>query len=230
MKKIAIFLLMIALVSCATLNESSIKVNGSYKAYESADLINIHLKVEALSESNQESASIVGSSTDKIKDLMNEFNIDNSNLVTAEFSMQDVNSWEKDQYIYKGQKVTHAMILSLDFDVQVMAKLLDKLALIPNISIDYINFDLKDKSNIVRESREMAIKNAIEKAQTYAQAANLKLSSVIEIEDVPSSSMYESRNMPMLLESKSMDVSSIQLSANKIAHQSSVMVKFRLLK
>ena len=67
------------------------------------------------------------------------------------------------------------------------------------IDFESITFDLEDKTTIIKSAREIAVKNAMEKAQEIASTANIKLGNPKYINEISSPSAFESvSDMPMM--------------------------------
>ena len=64
-----------------------------------------------------------------------------------------------------------------------VANLIDELAKINTIIINSVRFDIFDKSGLQQEARAAAFQDAKQKAEDYAEAAGVKVGSVITLID-----------------------------------------------
>ena len=199
----ALSLSLILLASCSTLdNESAsvISVSGTSTVYMSPDTASFTVSAEAVKDTTDEARNAVdGIITEAVKVLKDEYGVSDEDIRTNYLSLSPEYTYIDNQRVLTGQRGYQSIDISLS-DIDTIGSIVEDLSKINGISISSITLDKSDKSEEIAEARTLAVKNAIEKASTYASAMGKELGDVVSISDSSTPSYYAS---PLRLEAAS---------------------------
>ena len=122
--------------------------------------------------------------------------LDTEDIETSYISAYPEYQWKDDERILIGQRVSQSIEVKLH-DIDAIGDVYTRLMSIDGISLSDVTLDKEDKSEEYREARMEAVHDAYEKASAFAEAAGVKVGSVISISDNSSyaSPIYRSANM-----------------------------------
>ena len=128
--------------------------------------------------------------------------IPKENITTNYFRIGPEKEWndKKRKMELIGFKTTNSVNVKI-YELDKVGEIIDVIILNSDELIDFesITFDLEDKTTIIKSAREIAVKNAMEKAQEIASTANIKLGNPKYINEISSPSAFESvSDMPMM--------------------------------
>ena len=128
--------------------------------------------------------------------LTTEFGVSTEDIETSYISAYPEYQWKDDERILIGQRVSQSIEVKLH-DIDAIGDVYTRLMSIDGISLSDVTLDKEDKSEEYREARMEAVHDAYEKASAFAEAAGVKVGSVISISDNSSyaSPIYRSANM-----------------------------------
>ena len=115
---------------------------------------------------------------------MQEEKIDIKNLKTTALSYQADYEYRDGRRVRLGQSAQQNVEITVRNIVKVggrLSTLLDKLAAISNVELNEISFDIDQKTELFKKSRELAYSKAHEKAEQYAALCGRKLGKVVTI-------------------------------------------------
>lgn len=73
------------------------------------------------------------------------------------------------------------------------SSILDKITAIDKVEVQNIQFDIEHKTELFKQSRELAYQKAFEKAQQYAELSSRKIGKVLTISEVVSRDVAQTR-------------------------------------
>lgn len=71
--------------------------------------------------------------------------------------------------------------------------ILDKITAIDRVEVQNIQFDIENKAELFKQSRELAYQKAYDKARQYAELSNRKIGKVVTISEVTSRDIAQTR-------------------------------------
>jgi uncharacterized protein YggE len=167
-------------------NEGIISVSGIGTVVAPPDTVQIYLYFKNVSETAEEAKKAVGESVQKVLDILKTENITNNNIQTLSLSYGTENEYRDGRVVYAGQRAEQNIVIMIDDIINSPEKLpiiLDKLVGISNTSVNNIQFSVKDKTEFFKQSRELAIQKALEKAEQYAGLSGKKITGVQNINE-----------------------------------------------
>jgi uncharacterized protein YggE len=175
-------------IGCNTLkdNQGIISVSGIGTAMVSPDMVQIHLYFKNISSTTEQARNSVSASVQNALIILKEENIADNNIKTVSLNYGIENQYKDGTMIYVGQRAEQTIIVTID-DIKnnssKLSKILDKMVLLDNISIRNIRFDIKEKTELFRQSRELAFQKALDKAEQYASLSGKRIAGVQNISE-----------------------------------------------
>ncbi len=137
---------------------------------------------EALSANNQAMAALL--------EVLRAAGVEDRHIQTSNFSVQPnfVHSNKRDENGYSLAPKIDGYRVSNDVSVQIMeldnlGAVLDQSVTVGANAIHGVNFAVEDPGKLLDAARELAMKEAIDNAQIYANAANVELGKILSISE-----------------------------------------------
>lgn len=231
MKRIALILIAaLVLMSCSTLKENNrtVTVSGEGVVRAKADVASFTLYASSVKDRAEDARSTVSVMINSALDtLKSGFGVKDEDITTSYISINPYYEWTDGKRELKGQSASESVEVKL-YDLDKAGLVFERLASLDGLSVSSITLDKSDKSDEIRLSRENAVKNAEEKARTYANALGYDIESVISISDGTGATINSPRyDNAMLFEAKASS-SSTEYYADAITVKDSVAVTFSL--
>ena len=172
------------------------------------DVVEINLGVEVIAKTVESANKKASLSMSHLQKVIGQYNIEDNDLKTSHFNVSP-------QYNYRnesgpeiiGFRVTNTITVKFR-DMEEIGSFIDDAVSIGgnNIRINNIHFKVENSDNYLDLARKLAIENARNKAELFADAAKVELGSVIRISE---SSNFVSPMPRMSLEMASPSSSSV---------------------
>lgn len=181
---------------------TGINVIGKGMADANPDIAIINFSVRSVKKTASVSRNSAAKALQNILDALEDRDISKDNITTNFFRIGPEKEWnEKTKKMEViGFKTTNSVKVKV-YKLDAIGEIIDVIIINSDELIDFesITFDLEDKTTIIKAAREIAVKNAIEKAQEIASTANIKLGNPKYINEISSPSAFESvSDMPMM--------------------------------
>ena len=181
---------------------TGINVIGKGMADANPDIAIINFSVRSVKKTASVSRNSAAKALQNILDALEDRDISKDNITTNFFRIGPEKEWnEKTKKMEViGFKTTNSVKVKV-YKLDAIGEIIDVIIINSDELIDFesITFDLEDKTTIIKAAREIAVKNAIEKAQEIATTANIKLGNPKYINEISSPSAFESvSDMPMM--------------------------------
>lgn len=179
----------------------SINISGQGKVVAAPDIAKIQL---GLQTEDKSVAKAQKDNTEKmnavIEKLKKDFNIEPKDIQTANYNIYPQYDWANNRQVLRGYQVSQ----SVNVKIRDLTKISDILTAVGQVGLNQVgglSFEVDEPEKIKQEARELAIKNAKEKADALAKIADVKLGRVIsfsEYSNEPGPMPYESYAMKSL--------------------------------
>ena len=110
-------------------------------------------------------------------------------------------------------------------DLDNLGDVLDAVVEAGGNTINAISFGVDDTSEVMRQARQEAVKDALDKAELYAEAAGYKVARIITIEEAGT---YAPRPVAAMRMAADMESASTPIAAGEVSHSAHVTVTFEL--
>jgi len=117
-----------------------------------------------------------------IEKLKKDFNIDGKDIQTANYNIYPQYDWTNNRQILRAYQVSQ----SVNVKIRDLTKISDILNVVGQAGLNEVSgltFDVDEPENLKQQARELAIKNAQEKAESLAKIAGVKLGKVISFSE-----------------------------------------------
>lgn len=156
--------------------QEGIWVNGQGEVTVTPDLATLWLGVEAQADTVTEAQSQAVEAMDNVMTALTDNGVDEDDIQTQYFSIDQVTRWDDDEYVVIGYRVTNMVIAKIR-DIDNVGAIIDAVAEAGGdfIRINNIAFSVDDPSEYYEEAREEAMADAKDKAEQLADLAGIEL-------------------------------------------------------
>ena len=170
--------------------QSGIWVNGTGRVTVTPDLGLLDLGVEARATTVAEAREQAATAMTSIMDVLADARIEERDIRTQFFNIQPEYVWNqtKRQQEIVGYRVTNTVNVKVR-DLEAMGTLIDQVATAGGdlTRINSIRFTVEDTDQFATQAREAAVKQAMEKAQQFAQVTGVTLGKLAYIAETGAS-------------------------------------------
>ena len=163
-----------------------IKVTGMAKANCPPDMITVSLTLEANHADYQKTVDLAAEKLENLQKAAAAAGFEKKELKTSSFNVVDEYEYvqtetggNKRQFI--GYKCSHRLKLEFDMDMERLGKTLAVLSECEANSEFHISFGVKDTEPLKKQLLAQAVRDAAEKAEILAKAADVKLKEITSI-------------------------------------------------
>lgn len=156
------------------------------KAYK-PNIVNLSFNFEVLSKTYETALKNGALAVEEFVKLLNTFKINKEDLKTTNFRL-----YKKNEYDYKLKKdvfvgfvYSQVCNLTLDYDVKLMATLMEKITQIKNAPKYTIRFGLRNEEDAKNEVLSLVFNQAKGKAEIIAKSASKKLKNCLKVSFSP---------------------------------------------
>jgi len=183
--------------------QRGIWVSGSGSISVEPDIAILKLGVETVGKTVKKSREEAAGKTNELLDSLNDHSVEKKDIRTHSFNIypqytyQDINEngHRYSKQIITGYKVSNKITVNVR-DLQKIGPIVDVASDVAgdSIRIDSISFELEDNSQAVSDAREKAVKDAIGKANQFAELTSIARGHIIYISESASPS-YKSQDI-----------------------------------
>jgi len=188
---LAVFLL----IGCTIKQEkqSTILVSGLGTVLVQPDMAQMNINFSYTAQTTQQAKREVDIKMQQIMDILKGDNIEDKDIKTVSLSYDRETEYRDGRNVLIGQRAQQTITVTIN-DIannpNRLPELLDKLTAIDRVSIRNIIFDTKDKTELFRQSRELAYQKALDKANQYAKLSGQKIVKVLTISEERNRDVY----------------------------------------
>lgn len=156
--------------------QEGIWVSGQGEVTVTPDIATLWLGVEAQAETVTEAQSQAVEAMNNVMDVLTDNGVDEKDIQTQYFSINQVTRWDDDELIIVGYRVTN-MVTAKIREIDDVGSIIDAVATAGGdlIRINNIAFSVDDPSEYYEEAREEAMADAQAKAERLADLAGVEL-------------------------------------------------------
>ena len=158
--------------------------DGLGKTTAVPDVVVLLLGVQSLEKSVAEAQKAASGAMNSVMQVLKAGGIADKDIKTTSFSIQQVTRWDDKQNkeIIIGYQVSNIVTIKIR-DINKAGSVIDGAAAAGGdlIRVNGISFSVEDQGPLLKSARDLAIKDAAEKAKQMAQASGVKLGKLIYI-------------------------------------------------
>lgn len=189
MKKIffatmAVSLALLPLASChpdRQRSQHSVTVSGTGTVMAQPDLARMNVIFAHTAPTTKEAKAIVERTMREVIAVLQAEGVKDPDMETLALNYRAEYGYRNRNWIRIGQRAEQILVVTVKDLIdspERLSSILDKLVAISKVEIQDIRFDVGQKSDLFRQSRELAYRKAFEKAMQYAELCGRKLGKV----------------------------------------------------
>jgi len=211
-------------------SQNSVSVSGIGRVLAQPDMILINISFSHTAPTTKEAKKVLEQKMQRILKILQEENVEDKFMKTTSLNYGVQYDYRNGQMIRIGQRAQQTIVVTINDIVNTperFSSILDKITTIDRVEIQNINFDIEDKSELFKQSRELAYQKAFDKAAQYAELSGRKLGKVLTISEGISQDVAQTHNIKQQVLSITAD-SSIPLPTGEEGITTEINVSFSL--
>ncbi|MGD9115649.1 MAG: SIMPL domain-containing protein [Dehalococcoidia bacterium] len=156
--------------------QEGIWVSGQGEVSVVPDLATLYLGVEAQAETVADAQDQAAAAMDAVMDALENSGVDEDDIQTQYFSIDEVTRWTDDEPVVTGYRVSN-MVTAKIRDMEAIGDILDAVADAGGdlTRVSNIAFSVEDPTEYYAEARDEAMADALAKAEQLAELAGVEL-------------------------------------------------------
>jgi uncharacterized protein YggE len=189
----AIFLLM----ACNTQKQgaqSTVSVSGIGTVLVQPDMVQMNINFSHVAQTTQQAKREVDIKIRQIINILKADDIEDKDIKTVSLSYDAEMEYLNGRSVLTGQRAQQTIVVTINDIINNpdrLPELLDKITAVDRVVIRDIIFDTKDKTELFRQSRELAYQKALDKANQYAHLSGQKIVKVLTISEERSRDIFK---------------------------------------
>jgi len=196
---IALSLMLLFLISCDTKvqeNQNSVSVSGIGTVFAQPDMVQININFSHTAQTTREAKRVVDETMQRILTILQGENIEEKFIKTISLTYDIEYDYRNGYRVRIGQRAQQSIVVTVNDIINNPERfplLLDKITVINRVEIRDIQFDVENKTELYKQSRELAYQKAFEKASQYAELSGHKIGKVLTITEGISRDVAQTR-------------------------------------
>ena len=195
-----VLIALVALTGCQSLTNTitrTVEVSGTAQVVVQPDIASFSIQVSEKAETTSEAQQKANQKMSVLLATLREANIQDRDLQTTMINLRPSYDYIDNKQVLAGQVASQTVSVTVR-DLNNIGSLIDSLGQVSSITLNSISFDKEDKSQAQSEARDLALANALAKAEQYASQVNMKTTTPITISEYSvASNPYNPRMMSM---------------------------------
>lgn len=196
---IAFSLMLFLLTSCnpqVQENQNSVSVSGIGTVLAQPDMILMNVGFSHTAPTTKEAKKAVEQTMQRIVKILQEENIEDKFIKTTSLNYGVEYDYRNGRRIRLGQRAQQTIVVTVNDMINAperFSSILDKITAIDKVEVQDIRFDIENKTELFKQSRELAYQKAFDKAQQYAELSKRKIGKVLTISEAVSRDIAQTR-------------------------------------
>ena len=195
--------MLLALNSCDTKapeSQHTVSVSGIGTVFVQPDMVQVHVNFSHVAPTTSEARRVVDETMHRILQILSHENIDGKFIKTVSLNYSMEYDYRSGRRVLIGQRAQQTIVFTVNDIVNNPERfplLLDRITAIDRIEIHTIQFDVENKAEFFKQSRELAYQKAFEKAHHYAELSGRKIGKVLSLSEERSRDIAQTRAVLM---------------------------------
>jgi uncharacterized protein YggE len=221
-------------VSCNNKNQQSIiTVSGLGTVMAQPDTVQMSISLNKTAPTTSEAQREVNVMVRQALAILQDAGVEEKNISTASLRFYPEYEWGNTGRTLLGQKAEQIISFSLSsIDSNTVSNIIDQLIQINGIELQQMFFNVKDNAEFYVRSRELAYRNALEKAEQYAELSGQKIVKPLTIREdgaIPIIPRNQMRGGKMMMEAAMPDAGgSAVLPTGEMEITSRIVIEFEM--
>jgi uncharacterized protein YggE len=213
----------------ANKRENIISVTGYGRLFVVPNYISITISINCRTDSMKSSFVGVNEDMKYLFELLNKYNIEKKLVQIVDLDFSPKYEWKNDAYKLLGYEVSQEVNIEMEATKENEEKAKRILGLITSLKYLYncnIKYGLRNKKKYLDIVRELSYKNAVEKAEQYAELAKVKILKVNSLKDQEAVGEYSRGNSEVITDDVNLESDSYLPNGRKIVLENTVYITF----
>ncbi|GMO59116.1 MAG: hypothetical protein Ta2A_04890 [Treponemataceae bacterium] len=180
--------------------QSTVSVSGAGSVMIQPDLVQVDIALSNIAKTTKLAKAELDKNVAIVLQIFKDVGIPDASVRTRSLTYAIEREYRAiGGYATIGQRAQQTFIVIVD-DIKNapdrFPTLLDKLAEVNSVTVNNIKFDVKDKEAIYKQSRELAYKKALDKAEQYAALSGQKVVQMLKVEESRDNDVVFARPAP----------------------------------
>lgn len=196
---IAFSLMLFLLTSCNSKvqeSQDSVSVSGIGTVLAQPDMVLMNVTFSHTASTTKEAKKAVEQTMQRILRILQEENVEDKFMKTTSLNYDVEYDYRSGRRVRLGQRAQQTIVVTVNNMINAperFSSILDKITAIDKVDIQDIRFDIENKTELFKQSRELAYQKAFDKAQQYAELSKRKIGKVLTISEVVSRDVAQTR-------------------------------------
>jgi uncharacterized protein YggE len=237
-KKVCVVFLLLNLVFVTACSESrssgqsTVSVSGIGTVLVQPDMVQMNINFSHVAQTTKQAKEEVDEKMRQIVGILKDEGVEDKNIRTAFLNYGAEIEYRDGRSVQIGQRADQTIVVTIG-DIAANANkfsvLLDKITVIDRVVIRDIKFDTENKTELFRQTRELAYQKAFDKANQYALLSGLKMVKTLSISEERSRDvLFGAYQNNVMYKSAELAVTSASVPAGEQEITSEIAVTFLL--
>jgi len=196
---IAFSLMLFLLTSCNSKvqeSQDSVSVSGIGTVLVQPDMVLMNIGFSHTAKTTKQAKTEVEQTMQQILNILREENIEDKFVKTISLNYDVEYEYRSGRRILIGQRAQQTIVVTINDMINAperFSSILDKITAIDKVEVQNIQFDIEHKTELFKQSRELAYQKAYDKAQQYAELSGRKIGKVLTISEAVSRDIAQTR-------------------------------------
>ncbi|MCL2327027.1 MAG: SIMPL domain-containing protein [Bacteroidetes bacterium] len=198
-RTIFIGLLLLIFVSCKTTTiqetqQNTVSVSGIGMVQATPDMVLLRVSFSHTAPTTKEAKKVLNQTMQQIVEIVKAEGVDEKYIKTTSLNYSEANDWRNGRPVRIGQRASQSLAIQITDIInnpERFSAVIDKVTAIEKVGINNITFDIENKTELFRQSRELAFQKAQEKAEQYAKLSGQKLGKALTITETSNSDVAQ---------------------------------------
>jgi len=192
----SMFLLMTSCNLNVREGQDSVSVSGIGTVLAQPDMVVMNIGFSHTAKTTKQAKTEVEQTMQQILNILREENVEDKFVKTISLNYDVEYDYRSGGRVTIGQRAQQTIVVTINNMINAperFSSILDKITAIDKVEVQNIQFDIEHKTELFKQSRELAYQKAYDKAQQYAELSNRKIGKVISISEVVSQDVAQTR-------------------------------------
>lgn len=177
-------------------SQNSVSVSGVGTVLTQPDMVLMNIGFSHTAPTTKEAKRVVEQTMQQILKILQEENVEDKYVKTISLNYDVEYDYRSGRRVRLGQRAQQTIVVTVNDMINAperFSSILDKITTIDKVEVQDIKFDIENKTELFKQSRELAYQKAFDKAQQYAELSKRKIGKVLTISEVVSRDVAQTR-------------------------------------
>ncbi|MCC8145172.1 MAG: SIMPL domain-containing protein [Bacteroidales bacterium] len=177
-------------------SQDSVSVSGIGTVLAQPDMVLMNVGFSHTAPTTKEAKKAAEQTMQQILKILQEEHIEDKFLKTISLNYDVEYEYRNGRRVLLGKRAQQTMVVTVNNminDPERFSSILDKITAIDKVEVQNIQFDIENKTELFKQSRELAYQKAFDKARQYAELSNREIGKVLTISEVVSRDVAQTR-------------------------------------